>query len=151
MAFEVNYNAGGTIDEVSSIKKIDEIGRIVGFPQFTQPYNTMVKLDIPAISGDYVAEYDTPNYQVEIMSITVTCSGYGELDNYDIDVNGQKWFDKWYCSEVKEGLFIGTSTFVYSTPPNSKMILTFHNDSGSSKTLWFGIRMLVNKATTTTT
>lgn len=140
MSFNVNYNAGGTVDKV---KRIDEIGKIVNFPQKTQPYNEMVKLDIPAMEGPQEIIYETPDSDTEILALTVTCSGYGEKDKYDLFVNDKQWFKDWYCSEVREGLFIGSSTFVYSTPPRTTVRLVFHNDSGTAKTLWFGIRMLI--------
>lgn len=130
------------LDEVTTVKRVDEIGYITGFPELTQPYNTMVKINIPAIVGEYVAEYETPDEPTETLALTVTCSGYGEEDKYDLLVNDQVWFDNWYLSEVREGLFLGSATFVYKTPPKSKMKLIFKNESGTSKTLWFGIRML---------
>lgn len=142
---EINDIKGGTLDLIKNLQIVDEvknIGHIAGFPKYSKPFNTMVKIDIPALAGDYIGEYDIPDEEVEIFSLTVTCSGYGESDNYDIFLDEDKWFDKWYLSEVKEGLFIGTSTFVYVVPANSKLKIVFHNDSGSAKTLWFGIRML---------
>lgn len=190
-SFQVNYNAGGVIDEVKKVKLVegvdqvgnlanvevvedvklvekvqgvddvvnvqtvqdvkivDEIGKIRGFATKTQPFNTMKMFSIPAFEKDpatgldYEFDIILPGIDVEIMAMSLTCSGYGEEDHYDLFVNGIKWFDNWYCSEVKEGLFIGTSTYVYAAPPNSNIKLVFKNDSGTSKTLWFGIRMLV--------
>lgn len=138
MAFTVNYNAGGVVDEIKNI------GRIKNFPQLTQPFNTMVKMDIPAIVGLYEAEYETLDQDVEILGLTVTCSGYGEQDKYDLYLNEQVWFKDWYFGEVREGLFLGTSTFVYACKPKSTLKIVFHNDSGTAKTVWFGIRMLID-------
>lgn len=170
-SFQVNYNAGGVVDEVKNLKqvdninnldnvanievvgsigKLDEIGHIVGFPTKTQPYNTMKQFDIaaskldPATLADWTFDVTLPVIDIEILAITLTCSGYGEGDHYDLFVNGVKWFDNWYCSEVREGLFLGTSTFVYAAPANSNIKLVFKNDSGTAKTVWLGIRMLVN-------
>lgn len=173
-SFQVNYNAGGVVDEVKNLKtvefvdgignldtvnkvdvvtsigRLDEIGSIKGFASMTQPYNTMKMFDIaaskkdPLTLNDYEFDIVLPPIPVELMALTLTCSGYGEGDHYDLFVNGVKWFDNWYCSEVKEGLFLGTSTYVYSAPANSNIKLVFKNDSGTAKTVWFGIRMLVN-------
>lgn len=130
------------IDTVNTVEEVKNIAQLRNFPKFTQPYNTMVKLDVPAIQGEYTAEYIVPDFPIELMALTVTCSGYGELDNYDVLYDDKEFFKNWYCSEVKEGLYIGTSNMVYALPANSKITLKFHNDSGTSKFVWFGIRML---------
>lgn len=136
------------VNKIESVDKIKEIGKIRGFPQKTQPYNIMKMFDIPAsykdpiTNGDYIYEIELPSEEIEIMAITLTCSGYGEDDHYDLYFNDEKWFEDWYCSEVREGLFLGTSTYVYAAPPDSKIKLVFKNDSGSAKKLWLGIRML---------
>lgn len=149
-AFAVSYSAGGVLDKVkelntvNEVTRINEVGKIVGFATKHQPYNTMRAYDIPALAGEYEFEMLLPSEEVEILAMSLTCSGYGEDDHYDLEVNGQKWFDNWYCSEVKEGLFLGTSTYVYLAPPSSNIKLTFKNDSGTSKKIWLGIRMLID-------
>lgn len=142
--FTTNYNAGGVIDKVKNIGTVGSIGSIKNFPQKSQPYNTMECYEIPAVRDVWEFEMDLPNSEVEILAITVTCSGYGEDDNYDLFFNDNKWFDHWYCSEVKEGLFLGTSTYVYAAPADSKIRLGFRNASGTSKKIWLGVRMLVD-------
>ena len=148
MAFSTSYLAGGELDKnkltdiVNEVKKVDWIGGILGFPTLTQPYNTMVMLNVPAMQGIYETEWVSPEYDVEILALTVTCSGYGELDHYNILCNDRMWLENWYCSERKEGLFLGTSTFVYHLSPKSKIKLQFNNESGTHKLVWFGIRML---------
>jgi hypothetical protein len=78
------------------------------------------------------------------LSIVVTCSGYGENDYYNLFVNDELWFDTWFPTEVKEGLYIGTSTYVYVLPPSSKLKLKFVNISGTAKKVWLGVRLLRN-------
>lgn len=142
--FTTNYNAGGVIDKVKNIASVGEIGRIKNFPQKTQPYNIMECFDIPAVKSTWEFDMTLPDKEIEIMAITVTCSGYGEDDNYDLYFNDALWFNHWYCSEVKEGLFLGSSTFVYASPASSKIHLVFRNSSGTSKKVWLGVRMLVD-------
>ena len=142
--FTTNYNAGGVIDKVKNIASVGEIGRIKNFPQKTQPFNTMECFDVPAIKSAFEFEMLLPDVDFEILALTVTCSGYGEDDNYDLFFNDIKWFDHWYCSEVKEGLFLGTSTFVYAAPASAKVRLIFRNSSGTAKKVWLGVRMLVD-------
>lgn len=142
--FTTNYNAGGVIDKVKNIAAVGEIGKIKNFPQKSQPYNVMECFDIPAIKSTYDFEFSLPDTEVEVLAISMTCSGYGEDDNYDVFFNDNMWFDHWYCSEVKEGLFLGTSTFVYAAPADSKIRLCFRNSSGTAKKIWLGVRMLVD-------
>lgn len=157
---EVGNIKGGTIDLVkqvnnignleggtlNTVKEVERIGSIDGFAQFSQPYNEMVQLAVPAIAGMYAVEYVTPlDRPVEILGLTVTATGYGESDKYDLYCDDQLWFKNWYLQEVKEGLFLGSSTYVYRAAPGTHLKLEFFNDSGTSKILWFGIRMLTEK------
>lgn len=169
-SFTANYNVGGDIDKVKKIKLLEEIenvdiinnvknidmlqdvdninylneiGKIRGFATKTQPYNFMKEFDVPALKNDYTFTMDLTTVDCEILAITLTCSGYGEDDHYDLFFNGVQWFKDWYCSEVKEGLFLGTSTYVYAAPANSSINLIFKNDSGTAKKIWLGARMLI--------
>ena len=172
-SFTANYNVGGDIDkvkkiklleeiekldnvesinnvknidklqDVENIKYLNEIGRIRGFATKTQPYNFMREFNVPAIKDDYTFTMNLTAVDCEILAITLTCSGYGEDDHYDLFFNDVQWFEDWYCSEVKEGLFLGTSTYVYAAPASSSIKLVFKNDSGTSKKIWLGVRMLI--------
>lgn len=139
MGFVTNYSVGGEIDKVKYVEEIKN------FAQLSQPYNKMVGMSIPAISGRYDLEYESPEIDAELLSLVVTCSGYGEEDFYNLYVNDELWFETWYPTEVKEGLYIGTSTYVYKLEPKTKFKLEFNNVSGTSKKVWLGIRMLVEK------
>ena len=163
-SFTTSYNVGGDIDKVKKIKEIDmlntvdklntvgsvnsigtldEIGKIRGFATKTQPYNFMEEFNVPALKDEYTFTMDLPKVDCEILAITLTCSGYGEDDHYDLFFNGVQWFKDWYCSEVKEGLFLGTSTYVYAAPADSSIKLIFKNYSATTKKIWLGVRMLV--------
>ena len=138
MGFHVVYVAGGEIDKVKYVNEIKN------FAQLSQPYNKMTMINIPAIAGVYDLDYISPNENMELLAITVTCSGYGENDYYNLWVNDELWFDTWFPTEVKEGLYIGTSTYVYKLTPESKFKMKFVNISGTAKKLWLGVRMLRN-------
>lgn len=145
MAFQVAYVADGDINTVHRVKTVDKVQyleKIKNFAQLSQPYNKMTMMNIPAIDGVYEIEYISPDEEMELVSIVVTCSGYGENDYYNLYVNDELWFDTWFPTEVKEGLFAGTSTYVYVLPPQSKFTLKFVNISGTAKKLWMGVRML---------
>lgn len=158
--FSVSYNAGGTIDKLKKVEKIENlsnvdvvkeiksIGSIVGFAKKTQPYNTMFMINLPAGVKEITKEFSLPDEEVEVLAISVTCSGYGEDDNFDLYFNRELWFKNWYCSEVKEGLFLGSSTYVYQAPPSSVIKIEFKNESETSKKVWLGVRMLKNPTST---
>ena len=139
MAFQVVYVAGGELDKV---KRVEYVKEIKNFAQMPQPYNKMVMMNIPAIEGVYDLEWTSPNKDMELLSLVVTCSGYGENDYYNLYVNNERWFDTWFPTEVKEGLYIGTATYVYKLSPQTNFKLKFVNMSGTSKKVWLGIRML---------
>ena len=138
MGFQVVYVAGGELDKVKYVQKIKN------FAQLSQPYNKMKMINIPAIEGVYDLDYTSPDEDMELLSLVVTCSGYGENDYYNLYVNDELWFDTWFPTEVKEGLYVGTSTYVYELPASSNIKLKFVNISGTSKKVWLGVRLLRN-------
>lgn len=139
MAFHVVYVAGGELDKV---KRVEYVKEIKNFAQLTQPYNKMIMINVPAIEGVYDLEWESPDEDMELLSLVVTCSGYGENDYYNLFVNNERWFDTWFPTEVKEGLYIGTATYVYKLPPKSKFNLKFVNMSHTAKKVWLGVRLL---------
>ncbi len=139
MAFHVVYVADGDINTVRKVKYVDKIHN---FAYLTQPWNKMLMMNIPAIAGVYDLDYTTPDEELEFLSFVVTCSGYGENDYYNIYVNNELWFDTWFPTEVKEGLYLGTSTYVRVLPPRSQIKVKFVNMQGTSKKVWFGMRFL---------
>lgn len=142
MAFHVVYVAGGELDKV---KRVEYVKEIKNFAQLSQPYNKMVMMNIPAIEGVYDLDWVSPNEEMELLSLVVTCSGYGENDYYNLYVNNERWFDTWFPTEVKEGLYIGTATYVYKLEPQSNFKLKFVNMSGTAKKVWLGVRLLREK------
>jgi hypothetical protein len=142
MAFHVVYVAGGELDKV---KRVEYVKEIKNFAQLSQPYNKMLMMNLPAMEGVYDLEWTSPNEEMELLSLVVTCSGYGENDYYNLWVNNERWFDTWFPTEVKEGLYIGTATYVYKLKASSKFKMKFVNMSGTSKKVWLGIRMLRNE------
>ena len=142
MAFHVVYVAGGELDKV---KRVEYVKEIKNFAQLSQPYNKMLMMNLPAIEGVYDLDWVSPNEEMELLSLVVTCSGYGENDYYNLYVNNEKWFDTWFPTEVNEGLYIGTATYVYKLEPQSNFKLKFVNMSGTAKKVWLGIRLLREK------
>lgn len=146
MGFHVVYVAGG---ELEKVKRVEYVNEIKNFAQLPQPFNQMSMINIPAIAGTYDLDYTSPNEDMELLSLVVTCSGYGENDYYNIWVNDELWFDTWFPTEVKEGLYIGTAAYVYKLRANSKFKMTYVNISGTAKKVWLGVRLLREQKTET--
>lgn len=142
MAFHVVYVAGGELDKV---KRVNYVDRIHNFAYLEQPYNKMEVINVPAIRGIYKLEMESPEVEAEILSIVCTCTGYGEDDYYYLWVNDELWFDQWFPTEVKEGLYIGSSTYVYKLHPKSTIRMFFVNASGTAKKVYLGVRLLTTK------
>ena len=81
---------------MDSVDKVQYLEKIKNFAQLSQPYNKMTMMNIPAIDGVYEMEYISPDEEMELVSIVVTCSGYGENDYYNLYVNDELWFDTWF-------------------------------------------------------
>jgi hypothetical protein len=140
--FRVVYVAGGELDKV---KKVNYVEEIKNFAQLSQPYNKMLMMNLPAIQGVYDLDWVSPDEDMELLSFIVTCSGYGENDYYYLYVNDEKWFESWFPTEVKEGLFVGTTSYVYKLDASSKIKMKYVNMSGTAKKVWLGIRLLREK------
>ncbi len=144
MGFQVVYVAGGELDKV---KRVEYVKEIKNFAQLSQPYNKMIMMNIPAVKGVYDLTWTSPNENMALLSLVVTCSGYGENDYYNLYVNNERWFDTWFPTEVKEGLYIGTAAYVYKLESQSDFLLKFVNMSGTAKKVWLGVRLLREKNT----
>ena len=142
MAFHVVYVAGGELDKV---KRVNYVDKIHNFAYLEQPYNRMEVINVPAITGIYELEIESPEVESELLSVVCTCTGYGEDDYYYLWINDELWFDQWFPTEVKEGLYIGSSTYVYKLHPKSIIRMYFVNASGTSKKVYLGARMLTTK------
>lgn len=145
--FRVVYVAGGELDKVKKVNRVEYVNEIKNFAQLSQPYNKMVMMNIPAIKGVYDLDWISPDENMELLSLVVTCSGYGENDYYNLYVNDELWFDTWFPTEVKEGLYIGTAAYVYKLDALSTFKLKFVNMSATAKKVWLGVRLLKEKST----
>jgi hypothetical protein len=102
--------------------------------------------EIPAIADSYEVLVQMPDMPVELLGFSISATGYGEMDNYDLWINDKQLFHHWYLQEVKEGLFIGSSTFVYRMLPGTVIRVLFNNESGRRKKLYVGVRALIPSA-----
>lgn len=131
---------GGELDGMISINL---------FPTCTTPYNKTVQYEMPALEQTYNIEFDLSTMlvagkQVELASYSFACSGYGDGDFLNVYINDTIIEDTWFTREIPEESAIGNGVAVYSIPIDSVIRVEFHNDSATSKILWFKIKLLYN-------
>ena len=137
----VGSGEGGVVDGVVSINL---------FPEKSTPYNKTIQYEMPALEGTYEVLFDLSTMpivagkEVELASYSFACSGYGDGDFLNVYINDTIIEDTWYTREIPEESSIGNGVAVYSIPIDSEIKVQFHNDSATSKILWFKIKLLYN-------
>lgn len=137
-----NYNVGGWIDE---IKKINWPAHL--FPRFTKPFVKGFRIEIPAIPGVYTEEYELTE-DMELINIALVCSGYKDTDEWECVTiapgeNPYKVVETMPTRELAESINMGNVLYiVHRLPAGSKIRFEFHNNSGTSKTVWPSLRFL---------
>lgn len=137
MGFSPTYPVGGVIDEVKKINFPPHL-----FPQKTKPFTKGFKIDIPAMAGVFEQKY-IPAVDVELVDVGLACSGYGEDDYWEMAVGTEKTIETMYTKELPQNINMGTTLYtVIKILAGTEIKLQFHNNSGSSKTVWFDLRFL---------
>ncbi len=152
MAFSVNYNVGGKVDEVDVVNEvknlkggkldqvvyIDEIGKIhiPGFPTLGVPFTKGLKINIPATMTTHTIEY-VPTVDMELSGVIIACSGYADDDYWELIINGVTYYETIYTKELPE---MSPQSGVIPVAANTAIAISFHNDSGTSKTVWFNLK-----------
>lgn len=137
-----NYNVGGWIDE---IKKINFPPHL--FPRKTHPFVKGFELDIPAIPGVYSIEY-TLEEDMELINISLACSGYKNTDMWEATTiePGETPYvavETMPTRELAESINMGNVLYiVHRLVKGSVVRFDFHNNSGTSKTVWPSLRFL---------
>lgn len=135
--FSPVYAAGGIIDE---IKKINFPAHL--FPTKTKPFTKGFRLETPPIAGIYPKSYTAPS-DMELVDVGIACSGYGDGDFWELFIDTEKIMETVYTKEVPQHINAGTTLYtVIRIPAGSTIRLDFHNDSATSKTVWFDLRFL---------
>lgn len=123
--FNVTYTAGGRFDPPF-------------FPTKTWPYVEGNRLPIPDKTGLHVLKYEVTE-EMEFMSVAVGATRYEEIDHWDVDVNGKHVAKKIYTKDLPEGMFF---MVIVEVKPGDIITFTYHNDSGTSKAVWFNYQFL---------
>lgn len=137
MGFNVTYPAGGVIDEVKKINFPPHL-----FPSLAKPFTKGFKLEIPAITGVYTLTY-TAAQPIELIDIGLACSGYADDDYWEMTVGTEKIVETMYTKELPQHVNMGTTLYVVQRiATGTEIKMEFHNDSGTSKNVWFDLRFL---------
>lgn len=138
MSFNVNYNAGGVIDE---IKKVNLPERF--FPNGDTPKMKGFRIDVPAIAGEYSLEYVAPEGDIDLIDVSIACSGYHDGDYWDFEVGNTKICETLYTRELPENIAQSNAVrLFYKIKRDTVMKMIFNNISGTSKKVWFTIKYL---------
>jgi hypothetical protein len=137
-----NYNVGGWIDE---IKKINFPAHL--FPQLTHPFLKGFRIDVPAIPGTYSITYPCAE-DMELINVSLACSGYKDTDEWEVVTiapgeSEYKLVETMPTRELAESINMGNVLYiVHRLPAGSTIRFDFHNNSGTSKTVWPSLRFL---------
>lgn len=121
--FNVNYQAGGRLDAPF-------------YPTKPQPF---VKGRRVAVASATVTDVYIAPQQMELLTMSVGCSKYNDQDHWSLVVDGKLLFDSVYTKDVPEGFYFMVTVEVQ---PGSQLEFTYHNDSGSYKTVWLNYQFL---------
>jgi len=149
MSFTVSYQVGGRVDKVKQVAQVSVVEEVkrINFPEHLfptkhRPFTKGFRMSIPAMTGTYETVY-TPEEDMELVDIGIACSGYADNDYWELLVGDYKVVETMYTKELPEHINMGTTLYVvHAVPAGTPMRLQFHNDSGTSKTVWFNLRFL---------
>lgn len=137
-----NYNVGGWIDE---IKKVNFPAHL--FPRLTRPFVKGFRLEVPAIEDIYELEY-TLTENMELINISLACSGYKDTDEWTVTTTqpGEAPYvavESMPTRELAESINMGNVLYiVHRLTAGTVIRFEFHNNSGTSKTVWPSLRFL---------
>ncbi|RJS60108.1 Low copy number virion structural protein [Bacillus sp. PK3_68] len=125
--FQVNYIGGGRLDAPF-------------FPTKTNPYIKGIRVEVtaglPAAIHTHIIDRES-----ELISISIACSKYDDLDNWDLLINGQEIVESVYTKELPEGLFLMVA---HQLLVGDQIELRYKNESGRSKSVWVNYQFLTD-------
>jgi hypothetical protein len=141
MSFTPNYNLGGVVDEV---KKIHLPPGLFPDPDKLLHYTKGFRFVIPALTGIYTDTFTVP-WDCHLVAASVVCSGYFDGDFWEMYVGDEtddanRWVETCYTKELPETVEF-TNAFA-KVPSGTVVTVNFHNDSGTSKTVWLNLKFL---------
>jgi hypothetical protein len=137
---QVTYPVGGWLDYIKRMPAI-VISQMPNTPTKFIPFSKGFRIDVPALPGDYQVVYTTP-VDMELASISTACSGYADLDYWELFADSDQIFETMYTREVPEAHSLGAGSGTLPVPAGTVITMNFRNDSSTSKVVWFNLRLL---------
>ena len=141
MSFQLNYVAGGRIDEVRKIGHIRS-GRWDSpyMPSMTLPYTKGRLIEVP---GTYTSEVDIMTFpcDVEFLATYVDTSEDLLNDFWEVYIGDSNYniMENISVKKYPEGL---TLTVAHKIPANTEIKFVFHNRSSKQKKVWYAHQFL---------
>lgn len=121
--FNVTYQAGGRFD----------------YPYYPTKGKPFIKgRRVPINEAIVKDEYTVPE-DMELITVSIGASRYHDSDHWSLKINGELIFDTIYTKDVPEGFYF---MVVREVKAGQVIEFIFHNDSGSSKTVWLNYQFL---------
>lgn len=121
--FNTNYQVGGRFDYPF-------------YPTKNKPYIKGVRVPVP--KGVTKHRYLVPD-DMELLTVSIGCSRYSDLDYWSLWVDGVLVFDSIYTKDVPEGFYF---MVVREVKTGSHIDFEFTNASGQSKIAWLNYQFL---------
>lgn len=112
------------------------------YARFRNPYSKGVRFHIPPEAGTQQYAIQLPDMNFELVEVTFSSSGYKDMDSWSLLINDQIIYDHIYTKEVGQ---VKKLKMVKRITPQDQLNLLFHNDSMTSKVVWFDLEFAAEK------
>lgn len=138
--FGANILLGGEVDRVGEIGKLPH----PIFPSLTMPKAKGSYIEVPPSVGTYT-KIITADKDTEFIAVSLACTGYLFPDYWEFFVGNYKVMETIYTKEVPQTVYGGTQmTLVLPVPAGTPLRVDFVNKSGTSKQVFFDLKLLVS-------
>lgn len=140
-AFNATLSLGGDIDRVGKLAELP----YPLFPSNTIPKTKGLYIDVAPTIATY-SKTITPNKNIEFFSVAIACTGYLFPDYWEFTIGDYKIFETIYTKELPQTIQSGNMlSMIYPVPANTPLRLDFKNNSGTSKQVFFDVKMFVHQ------
>jgi hypothetical protein len=125
--FAVSHVAGGRLDWPF-------------FPSKMRPFIKGFNLSVPGIEEVCEMTYEPP-MDAELLCVAVGASKYNPDDNWNVEINGERFIETIYTKDLPEGMYL---MVVKPLSAGDEMKFIFDNQSGEPKEVWFNYQFLID-------
>lgn len=114
------------------------------FPRYKKLFPVGFRFDIPAFYRDFNWDINLPGAnKYELQSIAFSSTGYKDGDNFSIICNNEYIVHRIYTKELGQEIPIRPVRRIDS---GDNLRIVFHNDTGTSKVVWFDLILAAQNA-----